>query len=443
MTFLFHNKSPITFQDELPERADVVIIGGGVIGICTAWFLVERGLSVFVCDKGRVAGEQSSRNWGWIRVTGRDPDEVPIAIDSIRRWEEISAQLECDIGFRREGVLALAETDEEMSGFETWAQLASEQGLQTDLFSAENISRHIDVPTANWKGGMVTTSDARAEPFIAVTAMAKGLQAKGGLIREQCAARSVETTGGKVSAVVTEDGAVATDRVLCAGGVWSKLFLSNLGIALPQLAVKGTVVRTQPGPEIFGGAAALGDIFVRRRQDSGYTVASGLTEHTIGADSVRFAPKFIPSLASTSDIAFRLGRDGTQQGIMKNRWKADETSPFEQCRVLNPAPSTSGLKKIQSNLQQRAPAISNLAHVQSWAGMIDATPDVVPVMDRIDALPGLFLAIGFSGHGFGIGPGAGRVMAQLITGESPPFDLQRFRYTRFFDGSKIRPGPAI
>lgn len=441
--FLYHENSPITFSDNLPEAADVVVIGGGIIGITTAWFLLERGLSVFVCDKGRVAGEQSSRNWGWVRVTGRDPDEVPIAIDSIRRWEEISPRLDSDIGLRRGGVLALASSDEEMSEFEAWSGFAGANGLQTDLFGADEIDRFIDVPRAAWKGGMVTASDARAEPFKAVPAIARSLQSRGGLIRESCAARTVDTSAGRVSAVITEDGAVATDLVVCAGGAWSTLFLSNLGISLPQLAVKGTVVRTAPAPEIYGGAAALGDVFIRRRQDQGYTVASGLTEHTIGANSFRFLSKFVRSLGSASDITFRLGRDVTQQAFPKECWPADEVSPFEKCRVLNPTPSKSGLKKIEQNLRKRVPGFSELKLVESWAGMVDATPDVVPVMDRIDSVPGLYLATGFSGHGFGIGPGAGKVMAELVTGESPRFDLSRFRFSRFSDGSKMRPGPAI
>ncbi|NIQ97760.1 MAG: FAD-binding oxidoreductase, partial [Desulfuromonadales bacterium] len=84
---LYHHQSPVHFQDPLPETVDVVIVGGGVIGVSTAWFLRERGLSVLVCDKGRVAGEQSSRNWGWVRTMWRDPDEVPIAKDSLAIWE--------------------------------------------------------------------------------------------------------------------------------------------------------------------------------------------------------------------------------------------------------------------------------------------------------------------------------------------------------------------
>jgi glycine/D-amino acid oxidase-like deaminating enzyme len=98
---------------------------------------------------------------------------------------------------------------------------------------------------------------------------------------------------------------------------------------------------------------------------------------------------------------------------------------------------------MREGLKKHAPQLGDIPFAEAWGGMIDATPDVVPVMDRVDACPGLFIATGFSGHGFGIGPGAGKVMADLVTGESPRFDLSRFRFSRFSDGSKMRPGPAI
>ena len=98
MAFLFNSQTRPTYTDPLPEAVDVAIIGAGVIGISTAWFLRERGLSVLVCDKGVVAGEQSSRNWGWVRVTWRDPAEVPIAIDSLKCWEHITSQLDGLLG---------------------------------------------------------------------------------------------------------------------------------------------------------------------------------------------------------------------------------------------------------------------------------------------------------------------------------------------------------
>ncbi len=441
--FLYNDNSPVTFNDALPESVDVVVIGGGIIGISTAWYLRKRGFSVLVCDKGRVNGEQSSRNWGWVRVTGRDPDEVPVAIDSLKRWKEIAAELDEDIGLKFEGILALAHNEKELEEFEGWMPIAKEYELDTRMMSRDDVRRTIEVPANGWAGGIITPSDGKAEPFTAVPAMARGLQKKGGLVRENCAVRTIESEAGKVSSVVTEHGPVSAQAVVCAAGVWSTLLLSNMGFRLPQLGVSGTVVRTEKAPAAYDGAAALHDVFIRRRQDGGYTVATTRAVHTIGPNSFRYLFKFMPSMKTASEMRVALGRDVTQQSFPAKRWGAEEKSPFEQTRVLDPKPSSAGLKKIRRNLDKHLPQMRDVAIAESWSGVIDATPDVVPVMDEVSSLPGLYIATGFSGHGFGIGPGAGQVMADMIAGDAPRFDLSRFRFSRFSDGSKMRPGPSI
>jgi glycine/D-amino acid oxidase-like deaminating enzyme len=441
--FLFNDESPVTFNDPLPESVDVVIIGGGIIGISTAWYLLERGLTVLVCEKGRVAGEQSSRNWGWVRVTGRDPDEVPIAIESIKCWESMANELGDDLGFMRRGILTLADCEKEMAEYEEWLEVARTHDVDTLLFSKREIAKHIDVPSAKWCGGMITPSDGRAEPLTAVPTIARGVQARGGLTREACAVRTIDNQAGRIAGVVTEAGYVRTQAVVCAGGVWSTMFLANQGINFPQLAVRATVARTAEAPDIFGGAAGLKDVFIRRRLDGGYTVASLRTEHTIGANSFRFMPKFIGLMGDESDLRLRIGIDQTQPSFFGTSWSGDDESPFEKHRVLDIAPSADAIRLMRRNLQRRAPQLADVPFAESWGGVIDATPDIVPVMDQVDSHPGLFLASGFSGHGFGIGPGAGRVMADLVTGDRPKYDLSRFRFSRFSDGSKIRPGPSI
>ena len=441
--FRFNDSMPITFRDDLPDSVDVVVIGAGVIGISTAWYLREQGLSVLVCDKGRVAGEQSSRNWGWVRVTVRDPAEVPIALESLRCWDEISQLIDDDTGFTRQGILHLAESEQDMAGYEEWMKVAGEHGMDTQLLSASQAAEHIDGLGAGWRGGIFTPSDARAEPFLAVPAIARGLQKRGGLVREACAVRTLDIQAGEVAGVVTESGTVKAQAVVCAAGAWSNLFLANLGIRFPQLTVRGTVVRTAAAPEIFAGAAGFQDIYIRRRQDGGYTLASEWFDHTIAANSFRYFLNFMPTLATGSNIGLRIGPDATQRGFTATGWGGADVSPFESSRVLNPLPSKAGLRKIRNHLVARVPQLAEVEFAESWAGMIDATPDVVPVLDRIDSQPGLFLASGFSGHGFGIGPGAGKVMANIVTSQPTGFDLERFRFSRFSDGSKIRPGPAI
>jgi glycine/D-amino acid oxidase-like deaminating enzyme len=124
-------------------------------------------------------------------------------------------------------------------------------------------------------------------------------------------------------------------------------------------------------------------------------------------------------------------------------WSPTERTPFEEDRVLNPKPSARALLKMRAGLANRVPKLADTPFEECWAGMIDVTPDVVPVMDQVNGYPGLFLATGFSGHGFGIGPGAGRVMADMVTSQTPRHELRRFRMSRFYDGSRMEIGPGL
>ncbi len=443
-----HAHSPVTFAGPMTGAVDVVVIGAGVIGISTAWYLAEQGVSVLVCDKGRVAGEQSSRNWGWIRQQGRDAAELPIVIESVNRWEHLAGLLDRDIGFTRRGVLYVAENESQMADFEHWLQIAEQHQLDTRLLTGTEVEGLVSGRPGQFVGGMFTASDARAEPFVAVPAIARALnylEPTRAWVREQCAVRALDVEAGRVVGVVTELGRVAAQSVVCAGGAWSSVFLGNMGVDLPQLTVRATVARTQAAPLLFDGNASLGDVAIRRRHDGGYTVASSNTnEHYVGADSFRYATRFLPALRSARGYIGLRFDGGVLSRLMPPRlWGPDDVSPFEKARVLNPAPSDRAVRRMRAALTRRVPGLADVPFEEAWAGMIDVTPDVVPVMDAVPQTPGLFVATGFSGHGFGIGPGAGRVMADLVTGRPPGHDLSRFRYQRFFDGSRMEPGPGL
>ncbi len=436
------DQSPITFQDELPERVDVVVIGGGVAGISTAWFLAKRGVDVLVLEKGRVAGEQSSRNWGWIRKQARDADELPIVIESQQIWAGLAEEIGEDVGFARCGVAYLADTESQLAKHEEWLEIAQQHQLDTRLLTSSEVEALIPGLPGRYAGGLHTPSDARAEPFLAVPALARAVRRAGGRIIENCAVRGIEFEAGAVSGVVTELGPVRTRAAVCACGAWSSLLLRHVGLDLPQLTFRATVARTAPAPDFYDGNASAPGFGLRRRQDGGYTVsAAGTNDHFVGLDSFRYFPRFLHILkANTGNLRLRF--DGLLGRMKPQAWRDDEESPFERARVLNPPPSDRALRRLDEAIRKRVPALDGIPLVESWAGMIDMTPDVVPVLDEVDDRPGLFVATGFSGHGFGIGPGAGRVMASLVLGDSPGHDLTRFRFSRFHDGTPQRVGPG-
>ncbi|ESZ28461.1 MULTISPECIES: FAD-binding oxidoreductase [unclassified Mesorhizobium] len=445
--FPFSETDPIRHPGPPPKASEVVIAGGGIIGVTTALFLAERNIPVTLLEKGRIAAEQSSRNWGWIRKQGRDADELPIVIEAIRLWRQLAEECGEDIGLTQTGVTYLANTDKDMAGFEAFMKIAATHALDTRLLDADETAALIKGMSRKFKGAMTTPSDMRAEPWLAVPALARLAARKGVKIVENCAARTLEISGGKIKGVWTEAGYVEASSVLVAGGAWSSLFLRRHGISIPQLSVRVTAAATEPMPEVYAGAAADEHIAFRRRQDGGYTLAAGGSHLLyLGPDAFRHATKYLPALRDNpfGTRYFPFAPSGYPDAWSTPRdWAPDSVSPFEKMRVLNPPPERAGLRSIERNFGRLFPQLETVRLKAGWGGMIDAMPDVVPIVDHVQAVGGLFVATGMSGHGFGIGPGIGRVVADLIQGNQTGHDLSRFRLSRFHDGSPVRLGPAL
>jgi glycine/D-amino acid oxidase-like deaminating enzyme len=442
---------PVRFSDPLPPSVDVVVIGGGVAGTASAYFLAERGQKVLLCEKGRVAGEQSSRNWGWIRQQGRDHAELPIMMESNRIWQGLAEKTgESDLAFTQGGCLYLAATPADMRKYERWYDHAKQHQLDTELLTPEQLQQRYPGIAGKWIGAMVTPSDGRGEPFVAIPALARAAQRAGVSIVEECAARTLDVQDGRVAGVFTEKGRVACDRVVLAGGAWSTHFATNAGFDLPQLAVRCTVARTETADELIPHQNGTPNIktpgfSIRRRTDGGYTLATGsYAEHFLSLKSLKYFTKFLNIMRLTaSDIRLRLGAPKGYPGAWgtPTRWGADEESPFERMRVLNPAPSHAEIKRLEQRISDRYPQLAGNQLAEAWAGMIDVTPDVVPTLGEMPEIRGLFICTGLSGHGFGIGPAIGQVMADVVCGRDPGHDLNRFRPDRFSDGTPIVPGP--
>jgi glycine/D-amino acid oxidase-like deaminating enzyme len=184
---------------------------------------------------------------------------------------------------------------------------------------------------------------------------------------------------------------------------------------------------------------------VRKRLDGGYSLAHNhFSVADLVPDSFLLLRQFLPIFKlDWRSIKLRLGERFMQEAQLKRRWALDEVTPFEQVRILDPKPVQWILDDVAQALRKDFPAFKNMQIAESWGGVIDATPDAVPVIDALQKQPGLFLASGFSGHGFGIGPGAAKLMAQIITGEKPCVDPTPFKFSRFEDGSRPRPTTGL
>ena len=445
--FPISEQTPLAWPGPHPNETDVVVIGGGVIGVCTALFLARAGKRVALLEKGRIAAEQSSRNWGWIRQQGRDPDEIPIMMEANRLWRELATQTNVDIGLKTGGITYLAQTDKDMAEYTAWVPHAQAHGLDSRMLSTTETADLIPGMSRSYKGALYTASDMRAEPWVAVPALA-GIAARAGVtLVENCAVRALDLVAGKVAGVITEQGRIKAAEVVLAGGAWSALFLRRHGVALPQLSVRATVAATAPLPMVYPGGAAEPSIAFRARSDGGYTLAAGgHRELFIGPEAFRSLPKYLAQLRQ-DPFGTRLHAKSPPGfpdawGTPRD-WAEDTISPFERMRILNPEPNARKVRDLARDFGALFPELGPVRITSAWAGMIDTMPDVVPVVDRIADLPGLTVGTGMSGHGFGIGPGMGKVLAALVMGDEVGHDLSRFRHSRFSDGTPMRIGPSV
>jgi glycine/D-amino acid oxidase-like deaminating enzyme len=198
-------------------------------------------------------------------------------------------------------------------------------------------------------------------------------------------------------------------------------------------------MRTSPvgnAPEASLWTSGFG---LRKRLDGGYSVArGGVNDVDIAPDNFRFLNAFWPALRGAhTGLRLRLGKRFFEELAEPTRWPLDRESPFERVRVLDPKPSADLLDDAARQLRAAFPAFKDARIEERWAGYIDVTPDAVPVISPVGQLSGFFIGTGFSGHGFGIGPGAGRLMADLVSGAPPIVDPAPYRFDRFTDGSKI------
>ena len=407
-------------REHLPKSADAVVVGGGIIGCSTGYFLAQAGLDVVICEKGRVGCEQSSRNWGLIRKQGRDPAEIPLIIRSLDLWHELAAKTGRDIGFRVNGTLYLSETEQRYEANQKWMEHARAYSLDTRMLGVKELAALVPGIRNQTRDALFTPSDASAEPHLATQAIAELAIACGGQILEQCAVRGIDTEAGSVAGVITEHGRIRTASVVCAGGAWSGYFCRHLGIRLPQLKVISSVMQSQPSDYVLGPALWSQGIGLRRRPDGSYIVApAGRADCPVTPDFLRYAGAYLPAYrASKETVSLQFTRRFFTELSWPNAPMLKHQGPFERERILDPAPNHALLGQARSRLGQIFPDLAKLEISRAWAGVIDAMPDELPVIDACSRLPGLVISTGYSGHGFGIGPGAGQATANLVLGKT-------------------------
>jgi glycine/D-amino acid oxidase-like deaminating enzyme len=423
----------------LPDRADAVVIGGGIMGAAAAYYLAEAGLDTVLVERDRVSSQQSGRNWGFVRTQYRDPLELPLAVEALSIWPGLEQELGEPIGWRRNGCVFVAETEQEQDAFLRWQERTRDMAPGADILSGREISALIPSLQRKTAGGLHTPSDGQAEPALATTAFARAGKRRGVSILEDCGAIAIETAGGKVSGVLTEHGVIRCEIAICTAGALSHRLLAPLGMDLPQQSVRSTVSLTTPLPPLAEGCFCGFGIGLRQRADGSCIIAAdSRSDIDLSLDSLRAARYFLPELLRHRDgFSLRLGRpfldDLHERLTVPPRERALAGSrPHIQANRKRAAQTIESVRRLFAGTE-------GIAIVKSWAGRIDVLPDALPVLDAPSEIDGLIIATGFSGHGFGLGPAVGRHVARLAGGAAPAQILAPLRFDRFARGTYSRP----
>ena len=413
--------------------ADVVVIGAGLAGVSTAYYLTRHGVAPVVLEKDEIGAEQSSRAWGFVRQQERDPIELPLMMASNALWRDLQSELDADLEFTMSGNLGIARHPHQLEAYRRWQAVGDAHGLETQLVSADEVRELLPGIRGEWSGGLLTPSDGHASPPKTTAAFAAAARRGGASIETGCASLSIDVREGRVRGVRTEKGYLATERVVCAAGAWSSRVLRPIGIRLPQLRVRASVGVTRPTGTLVPVASWTPEIAFRQRPD-GAVVAARFdhADHDLSLTSLLEARSFLPAFRSTHErVHFHLGalflRDLADRALPRcvgrdraRRWavgvaRTNRRSPEHALRTL----------------KQLFDAARDLTLADCWSCYMDITPDMLPVLGPAPGIEGLTIATGLSGHGFAMAPIVGKVSADSALGEDPGFDLDAFSVARW------------
>lgn len=374
----------------MENKADVIIVGGGIIGCATAYYLRKRGKSVIVLEASdNIGNGGSSRNGGGVRQSGRDPRELPLAMYGIKNlWPGLSEELGVDCEYHKEGNLRLGKTKEHLQILQKLTDRAVACGLDVRMIDAKEVKKINPYLSDEVIGASWCPTDGHANPMVTTLAFYKKARELGVHFITGEKVKRLRKVRGRVRDVITENGVYNGDYVVVAAGYASKKILDTVGINIPMHKTLAECLVTEAEPHMFNQMLGTAEAdFYGHQSDHGSFVFGGMSGMEL--DSTNSGPVNSPSNnAITAPCICR--------GIMKY-----------------------------------FPALKEAKIVRTWAGYLDICQDGVPVLGKTDEVPGLVMACAFSGHGFGIGPAVGEQLTRLIVDGKTTVDIEPLRYDRF------------
>ena len=371
------------------DSADVVVIGGGVSGLSSAYFLASAGKNVVVVEKETVGGEASGRNGGMIGERVDEPPLIPMAVESLRLWRTMDDELGYPTEFIRQGRLQVAVSEEEMGDLFLERDEALRHGVSVDLVDPAEIRDMIPEISERTLGGTFSSNGGHANPQRTVQAFAWAFQDLGGRLYQNTAVTGFKVVDDRVSSVQTTAGAIETDVVVAAAGPQTGLLAAMVGAHVPVAPARVEMLATAPLKPLFDIALVGNGLYGRQ--------------------------------AARGNLLFGGGpHEWIDVGLT--------TEPSK--------PNTPLIRNIARRLAELLPGVADIPVIRSWAGVVEQAPDYLPIIDILDS-PSNYVVVTASAHGFGLTPATGRVVSDLVLYGESSVDISGLGLGRFAD---VTPG---
>ena len=373
------------------QTADIIIIGGGITGCCLAYELRKKSFSTILLEKDTIGAASSGRSGGGIRQQNRVPQELPLAMLSKKVWQRMARELDTDFEYRQNGNLKLLLSESEIRLYREKVERQRSAGLEVSFLNQKQVRELLPVLSRDIEifGGTYCPSDGTANPLLVTKAVAAEAGRLGADLHEHDTVTHVKKNriNGKTAInVKTGKNSYESPVVINAAGAWSGDIFNQLGMHLPFEIKRSHILVTQA-----------------------------------------ILPVIKPFVSHPSGYMRQALNGNLHLGVSSQPVSGFDTSTDVDI-----------FETIAGYYIKLFPFMEHLPIIRTWAGLTCWTPDAFPVIGPAPGMEGFYLAAGFSGHGFCLGPGAARVLSQVINGEQPDVDLECFSWKRFLTRGQIK-----
>ncbi|MCP3780145.1 FAD-binding oxidoreductase [Paenibacillus sp. MZ03-122A] len=384
------------------DAADLVIVGGGIIGTAIAYYVAKTGMKVVLAERGEIAGGTSSRCDGNILAIDKEPGfDSRMSLVSQELVAELARELEDEFEYRAPGSILVCENDREMQAAEQWVTRQQQEGLQFRMLDQQDLREEWPHLAKDLPGGLECATDSTVNPVLMTYALARAACLMGARLLPRTPIQSVlKDEGGNVCGVETPNGVIHAGAVVLAAGVWTRSIGHSLGLDLPIMPRKGHILVSARMPSIGN----------RKVMEFGYLMSKFGGQRSVDELYEKYGVALVFEPTASQNILIGSSR----------QFVGMDTGVDQQV-----------IRLIARRAIRFFPALANVPLMRAYTGLRPWTPDHLPIVSAVDEVPGLYIASGHEGDGISLAAVTGKLVTEMVRGESTCIPVEPLRYDRF------------